>query len=61
MRLIDADALLDEAQSGGWDADINELRMMLKYVPTIDAAVIKQAYDELCSNCGPREDEDNGT
>ena len=40
MRLIDKDALIEEAESGGWDVDIKELQMILKYVPTIDAVPV---------------------
>lgn len=40
MRLIDEVALINEAESGGWDTDIKELRMILKYVPTIDAVPV---------------------
>lgn len=40
MRLIDADALIEEAESGGWDVDTKELQMILKYVPTIDAVPV---------------------
>jgi hypothetical protein len=40
MRLIDEKALIEEAKTGGWDTDINELKMILKYVPTIDAVPV---------------------
>lgn len=40
MRLIDEVALINEAESGGWDTDTKELRMILKYVPTIDAVPV---------------------
>jgi hypothetical protein len=40
MRLIDKDALIEEAGAGGWDADIKELQMILKYVPEIDAVPV---------------------
>lgn len=47
MRLINADALIEESESGGWDVDIEELRMILKYVPTIDAMPVVR-----CKECG---------
>lgn len=40
MRMIDEAALINEAETGGWDIDIEELRMLLKYVPTVDAAPV---------------------
>lgn len=40
MRLIDEAELINEAETGGWDIDIEELRMILKYVPTIDAVPV---------------------
>jgi hypothetical protein len=40
MRLIDANALIEESESSGWDIDLKELRMILKYVPTIDAVPV---------------------
>lgn len=40
MRLIDEVALINESESGGWDTDIKEPRMILKYVPTIDAVPV---------------------
>ena len=38
MRMIDEDKLIEESESGCWDIDLKELRMILEYVPTIDAA-----------------------
>lgn len=46
MRLIDEAALINEAETGGWDIDINELKMILKYVPTIDAVPVVR-----CGEC----------
>lgn len=40
VRLIDEAALINEAETGGWDVDVSELRMILKYVPTIDAVPV---------------------
>lgn len=40
MRLIDEAALINEAETGGWDIDLKELRMILKYVPTINAVPV---------------------
>ena len=40
MRLIDEAALINEAETGNWDIDLKELKMILKYVPTIDAAPV---------------------
>lgn len=70
MRLIDEVALINEAESGGWDTDIKELRMILKYVPTIDAVqvvrgewITTETYSSMyrtnlsettCSACGKR-------
>ena len=60
MRLIDEVALINEAESGGWDTDIKELRMILKYVPTISAVpvvrgewMVTDAYPHrvYCSLC----------
>ena len=59
MRLIDEKALIEEAQTGGWDIDIKELKMILKCVPTIDAVpVVRGEWIEnptkdsvLCSYC----------
>lgn len=55
MRLIDENALIEEAEAGCWDMDIKELKMILKYVPTIDAAPVvrgewipaKDPYDRV--------------
>lgn len=55
MRMIDEAALINEAETGGWDIDIEELRMILKYVPTVDAAPVvrgewipaKDPYDRV--------------
>jgi hypothetical protein len=47
MRLIDADALINEAETGGWDIDLKELRMTLEYVPTVDAIPVVR-----CKECG---------
>ena len=60
MLLIDVNALIEESESGGWDVDIEELRMILKYVPTIEAVpVVRGEWIEdsvygdkiACSNC----------
>ena len=59
MRLIDADALMEETQNGGWDIDRKELKMILKYVPTIDAVPVVRGewtyeineYFRTCSVC----------
>lgn len=59
-RYIDADELLDEVQNGGWDADIKEMQMILKYVPEIDATPVVRGewthaineYFRTCSVCG---------
>ena len=40
MRLIDEAALINEAETGNWDIDLKELKMILKYIPTIDAAPV---------------------
>ena len=40
MRLIDEAALINEAETGGWDTDTKELQMILKYVPTVDAVLV---------------------
>lgn len=40
MRLIDEAALINEAETGNWDIDLKELKMILKYVSTIDAAPV---------------------
>ena len=40
MRMIDEDKLIEESESGCWDIDLKELRMILEYVPTIDAAPV---------------------
>jgi hypothetical protein len=57
MRLIDADALIEESESGGWDIDLKELRMILKYVPTIDAVPVVRCkeceyYNITCCSSG---------
>ena len=69
MRLIDEAALINEAETGGWDVDIKELKMILKYVPEIDAVpVVRGEWVEaksgvmsvwppgqvMCSVCGQR-------
>jgi hypothetical protein len=46
MRLIDEAALIEEAETGNWDTDIKELKMILKYVPTIDAVPVVR-----CKEC----------
>ena len=40
MRMIDEAALIEEAEIGYWDTDTKELKMILKYVPTIDAVPV---------------------
>ena len=45
MRLIDEKALIEEAKTGSWDTDIKELKMILKYVPTIDAVSVVRCKD----------------
>ena len=57
MRLIDADALIEESESGGWDIDLKEIRMVLKYVPTIDAVPVVRCkeceyYNITCCSSG---------
>ena len=63
MRLIDEAALINEAETGNWDIDLKELRMILKYVPTIDAAPVMRGEwvttrtiihdgELYCSLCG---------
>ena len=52
MRLIDEAALINEAETGNWDIDLKELKMILKYVPTIDAAPVMR---------GEWFDDENGT
>ena len=60
MRLIDEAALINEAETGNWDIDLKELKMILKYVPTIDAVpvvrgewLVTDAYPHrvYCSVC----------
>ena len=46
MRLIDEAALIEEAETGGWDTDTEELQVILKYVPTVDAVSVVR-----CSEC----------
>lgn len=42
MRLIDEAALINEAETGSWDIDLKELKMILKYVETIsDVPVVR--------------------
>ena len=67
MRMIDEDKLIEESESGCWDIDLEELRMILKHVPTIDAAPVvrgewilvgtngydyETSVEEECSLCG---------
>ena len=67
MRLIDEAALINEAETGNWDIDLKELKMILKYVPTIDAVPVvrgewvlvgtnehdyETSVEEKCSLCG---------
>lgn len=67
MRLIDEAALINEAETGSWDIDLKELKMILKYVPTIDAVPVRRgewilqgknehdyetSLEEKCSLCG---------
>ncbi len=40
MRLIDEAALINEAETGSWDIDLKELKMILKYVETISAVPV---------------------
>jgi hypothetical protein len=46
VRLIDEAALINEAETGGWDVDIKELKMILKYVPEISAVPVVR-----CGKC----------
>lgn len=46
VRLIDEAALINEAETGNWDVDIKELKMILKYVPEINAVPVVR-----CSEC----------
>ena len=55
MRLIDEKALIEEVQTGGWDIDIKELKMILKCVPTIDAVPVVRGEWKLYGN-----DDDSG-
>ena len=50
MRMIDEDKLIEESESGSWDIDLKELRMILKYVPTIDVAPVM--HGEWIKKCG---------
>jgi hypothetical protein len=57
MLLIDVNALIEESESGGWDIDLKELRMILKYVPTIDAVPVVRCkeceyYNITCCSSG---------
>ena len=45
VRLIDEAALINEAETGGWDVDIKELKMILKYVPEINAVPVVRCRD----------------
>jgi hypothetical protein len=60
MRLIDEAALINEAETGSWDIDLKELKMILKYVETISAVpvvrgewIVTDAYPHrvYCSLC----------
>ena len=53
MLLIDVNALIEESESGGWDVDIEELRMILKYVPTIDAVPVVRGEWEVAIGYDP--------
>jgi hypothetical protein len=44
--MIDEAALINEAETGGWDVDIKELKMILKYVPEINAVPVVR-----CKEC----------
>ena len=48
MRLIDEAALINEAETGNWDIDLKELKMILKYVPTIDAVEVVRCGECKC-------------
>ena len=50
MRLIDVGDLMYEAETSGWDIDTSELRMILKYVPLVDAVQVVR-----CGECRYRE------
>ena len=52
MRLIDEAALINEAETGSWDIDLKELKMILKYVETISAMpVVRGEWVEAKSGC----------
>lgn len=53
VRLIDEAALINEAETGGWDVDIKELKMILKYVPEINAAPVVRGEWEVAIGYDP--------